>query len=73
MGQRQPAVRRQASSAGMVPVPAGQSHILLIRRVSNIDHGFRNGLAQNVRITALSLVVSVTESSVMLPPYLGGA
>jgi hypothetical protein len=71
MGRRHPAVHRQADLAGMVPVPRGQLHILLIRRVSNIDHGLRNGLTQSAAITALSSVVSVTESSVMLPPYLG--
>jgi hypothetical protein len=57
MGRRHPAVLRQAGSAGMVPVPAGQSHILLIRRVSNIDHGARNELTQNVSITAPFSVV----------------
>jgi hypothetical protein len=51
IGRRRPAVRRQASSTGMVPVPAGQSHILLIRRVSNI------GLIQAAAITVLSSVV----------------
>jgi hypothetical protein len=45
----------QASSAGMVPIPAGQLHILLIRRVSNIDHGAGNGLTHNVPITAAVL------------------
>jgi hypothetical protein len=46
---------KQANSAGMVPIPAGQLHIHLIRKVSDIDHGAGNGLAQNVSITALSL------------------
>jgi hypothetical protein len=52
MGRRHPAVRRQANPAEMVPVPAGQSHILFNRRVSNIDHGVRSRLKQDVAIAA---------------------
>jgi hypothetical protein len=54
MGLRHRAVLRQASSAGMVPVAADQSHIFLIRRVSNIDHGAGNELTQSLWITAPS-------------------